>query len=177
MLYASGTDAASGINFYKLYLSVNGGAFGYLANVRDSARIYGQRDSTYAFYILAVDSAGNQESGKSTAEQTIHLKGDSSATDTTIVPPPVTGQFSLNVAPNPFRGQAALSYYLPQDGPVLLRLFDYAGRELIRVVDDNETKGQHSRTLDLANRLPSGPYILRLESSTGVLVHRILYYR
>lgn len=60
----SGTDAGSGIVNYDIYVSTNGGPFGlWLASTTNlCASFNGQFSQSYAFYSLARDGAGNEES-------------------------------------------------------------------------------------------------------------------
>lgn len=69
----NGTDANSGVESYRLYGSKSGSPFEWLGNISDTAMFYGQKDSSYAFYILAVDSVGNIENKAAVAEATINF--------------------------------------------------------------------------------------------------------
>lgn len=53
-------------------------------------------------------------------------------------------EFALESAyPNPFNSATILPYSLPQDGLVNLTIYDLNGREVIRLVDDYRSAGQH----------------------------------
>ncbi|PSK91250.1 T9SS type A sorting domain-containing protein [Taibaiella chishuiensis] len=58
-----GADSGSGIKNYSVYVSVNGGDFNaWKFRTRDTTAIYhGAFDSTYSFYAIAMDTAGNLE--------------------------------------------------------------------------------------------------------------------
>lgn len=69
-VYWSGTDSTSGINSYSIYYSVNGGEYKlWLKNTRaNSAKFRGEIDSSYSFYSVVADSAGNVELPPSVAD-------------------------------------------------------------------------------------------------------------
>ncbi len=45
--------------------------------------------------------------------------------------------------PNPFQNSTIISYYLPEDGAVQLKVFDALGREIEVLVDENKSVGKH----------------------------------
>lgn len=58
----SGNDTGAGIHHYAIYVSENGGAFTLWKNITGTSGVYqGRPNSTYAFYSVAVDGAGNAE--------------------------------------------------------------------------------------------------------------------
>jgi len=59
----NGIDTSSGIRDYNIYVSTNGGVYKHwLVNANfTSATFHGEVDSTYCFYSIATDSAGNIE--------------------------------------------------------------------------------------------------------------------
>lgn len=70
----SGTDTGSGINDYTLYVSENSGPFNpaVVGTTNTSTQFTGQYDTTYSFYTIARDNAGNIEGAKSVGEATTH---------------------------------------------------------------------------------------------------------
>jgi hypothetical protein len=75
---------------------------------------------------------------------------------------PITYAFSS--APNPFNPSTTISYSLPREGVVTLKIYDVAGREVRTLVDGHVPAGAHHLTFDGA-ALPSGVYFARI--STG----------
>ena len=63
--------------------------------------------------------------------------------------------------PNPFNAKTALSYQLPADSYVTLRIYDTAGRLVENLVEGRRLAGRHELTLD-AGHLPSSVYVARL---------------
>ncbi|TSJ36606.1 T9SS type A sorting domain-containing protein [Mucilaginibacter corticis] len=71
----AGTDNLSGIRHYDIYYAVNNSSY-FLWNVHTTATsgaFTGKRDSTYSFYCIATDNAGNTENAKNGAEATIKI--------------------------------------------------------------------------------------------------------
>ena len=56
-----GTDAASGVEHYKLFASENGGSYFQLGTIRDTVLYRAKPNTVYNFYIAAIDSVGNTE--------------------------------------------------------------------------------------------------------------------
>lgn len=67
--------------------------------------------------------------------------------------------------PNPFNPSTLISYQLPTNSIVSLRVYNVLGREVETLVSDRQTAGTHSVTFN-AGSLPSGVYFYRLEAGT-----------
>jgi hypothetical protein len=65
--------------------------------------------------------------------------------------------------PNPFNPVTTISYALPQDGLVLLKIYDALGREVSTLVNEFKQTGRYAATLD-ASKLSSGVYLYKLTS-------------
>lgn len=73
------------------------------------------------------------------------------------------GSFSLNQNyPNPFNPTTTISYQLPIDSFVSLKIYDVLGREVETLVDERQTAGSHLVTFK-ANNFASGVYFCRLQ--------------
>jgi hypothetical protein len=102
----SGTDNAggSGIVFFDIYVSTNGGPFGpWLTNTTLSAAVFnGAPNITYAFYSRATDAAGNREAAHATGDtHTITSLPANSPPSITAIPTqmvPVGALFTLTPA-------------------------------------------------------------------------------
>jgi len=68
----SGNDTGSGLNDYTLYVSENGGAFNphIVGTTSTTTQFTGTYDTTYAFYTIARDNAGNVEAAKVVGDAT-----------------------------------------------------------------------------------------------------------
>lgn len=63
--------------------------------------------------------------------------------------------------PNPFNPTTTISYQLPTDSRVHLKVFDLLGREVATVVDETEAPGYYQKTFD-ATRFSSGMYVYQI---------------
>lgn len=64
--------------------------------------------------------------------------------------------------PNPFNPSTLISYSLPQEGSVQLRVYNLLGEEVAMLVHGTQTAGAHSIRFD-GSGLPTGAYLYRLE--------------
>jgi hypothetical protein len=69
--------------------------------------------------------------------------------------------------PNPFNPSTRISYALPSDVPVTLKVYNSIGQEVATLVDGLQPAGVHQAVWD-AKGLPSGVYIYRLNAGTFV---------
>lgn len=70
-IVSTGTDAASGVENYKLFASENGGSYKQIGMISDTVLYHAKPNTTYQFYIAAVDSVGNVEIKAAGAEASI----------------------------------------------------------------------------------------------------------
>ena len=103
----SGSDVGSGLRHFSIYYSKNGGSFSpWLINTETTSGIFtGQRDTTYSFFSVAVDSAGNIETAPSSPDATtkVLLTGIAlieEVSNLQIFPNPNSGNFNLTIESN-----------------------------------------------------------------------------
>ncbi len=68
------------------------------------------------------------------------------------------------VYPNPFNPVTTVSYALKEEDQVNLVVYNVLGQRVAVLVDGVQAAGEYTIALD-GNRLPSGPYFLRMETS------------
>jgi hypothetical protein len=79
----------------------------------------------------------------------------------------------LAVSPNPLQGSGRVSFTLKRPGHVRLALFDVAGREARKILDEDMSEGTHGIALS-ASDLAAGAYFLELKSSEGRSLSRVV---
>jgi len=76
---------------------------------------------------------------------------------------------SLIIYPNPATNKANVTYTLENYGKISVQVNDLMGRNVMNTTFGDKSKGTHTSTLDLRT-LPSGTYILRVNSCFGKIV-------
>ena len=83
--------------------------------------------------------------------------------------------------PNPFNPATTIEYCLPENCPVLLEVFDVAGRSIIRLVDEYMEAGDHSVEWNgLDNKgveTESGAYFYRLTAGKAIISRKMILLR
>jgi len=69
--------------------------------------------------------------------------------------------------PNPFNPSTAISYQLPMNAFVTLKVYDVLGNEVAALVNEEKTAGEYKIEFN-GNRLPSGIYLYKLTSGSFV---------
>jgi hypothetical protein len=75
--------------------------------------------------------------------------------------------------PNPFNPTTTIAYDLPDAGNVRLIVYDVLGREVTRLVDNEQRAGRYKVVFD-ATTLASGFYVYRLEANDFSEVHKMI---
>jgi hypothetical protein len=80
--------------------------------------------------------------------------------------PKVASSFTLEQNyPNPFNPTTIISYQLPTNSLVTLKVYDVLGREVRTLVNEHENTGFHMLSFDATN-LPSGVYLYHIQAGT-----------
>lgn len=74
--------------------------------------------------------------------------------------------------PNPFNPSTNISFYLPEERPVRLGIYNIVGQQVALLVDDTIQPGEHSVVWNAMNN-PSGIYIVQLETGNRTLTRKI----
>jgi len=74
----------------------------------------------------------------------------------------VDAGFEFSGYPNPFKGQANITYTLPENGTVTLKVYNDIGGLVSEIVNEVQERGKHN-VLFLQENLPTGMYTFKLE--------------
>jgi len=78
--------------------------------------------------------------------------------------------------PNPFNPSTTITYALPSDGLVSLRVFDMRGRLISTLVSGYQTPGHYEVQFNAAG-ISSGAYIYVLESGSFSEIKKMVYLK
>jgi hypothetical protein len=76
--------------------------------------------------------------------------------------------------PNPFNPTATIEFTLPENGHVLLKVYDLAGREVATLANEERKAGVYQRALFDGFQLASGLYFVRLQFADKHLSKKIM---
>lgn len=88
--------------------------------------------------------------------------------------PEVVDEFELKQNfPNPFNPTTNITYSLPQQSEVELRVFDMVGREVATLVNREQAAGSYTVNFD-ASQLSSGMYLYRLNTASTTITRKMM---
>jgi hypothetical protein len=167
----SGEDDASGIRFYTVYVSENGGEPEvWLSDTEATSMTYtGNDGSTYTFWSSAADQVGNR-SVRGTEPEAVTTVQVPTSIERTDLP----AEFSLSQNyPNPFNPGTVIRFGLPEAADVRLEVFDLAGRRVAVLTDGTRAAGWHTVTFN-GSGLSSGVYVYRLRAGEFVQSRKLV---
>ncbi|GAB6283403.1 MAG: hypothetical protein STSR0008_21690 [Ignavibacterium sp.] len=83
-------------------------------------------------------------------------------------------QYALNQNyPNPFNPSTTISYAIPNDGFVSLRIYNVLGQEIKSLVNQFQKSGNYKLMFDASN-LPSGVYFYKIEANNFTQVKKMM---
>ena len=85
-------------------------------------------------------------------------------------------QTKVSAYPNPFNPSTTISYTIPKEQKVSIRIYDMLGREIATLIDGVQTQGEHFVRLDGSN-LASGIYFYRFETKDFIQVRKLILIR
>ena len=161
----SGSDNGSGISSFDVYKSVNNGVFTKWLNntTLTNADFYGLPDSTYSFFTIAIDSAGNKEDMKSVAEATTSFQvgiNDNLQIENT----------QVSIYPNPNQGNFNLEITNSKSGIFLVSIMDVLGRV---IYSQNQSLTQGNNILPLSIE-QTGIYFLTIGNEKNRIVRLVV---
>lgn len=83
-------------------------------------------------------------------------------------------QYSLSQNyPNPFNPSTIIHYEIPNDGLVILKVYDELGKEVMTLINRYERKGRYDVTFN-ASQLPSGIYFYQIRTNDYLATKKML---
>ncbi len=83
--------------------------------------------------------------------------------------------------PNPFNPTTTINYYLPENCPVLLEIFDVSGKRIATLINESQEKGQYSMEWNgqdqNGNAVSSGTYFYRLKAGKETISKKMILLR
>lgn len=76
--------------------------------------------------------------------------------------------------PNPFNPTTTIEFTLPEDGRVVLKIYDVIGREDVTLMDEDRKAGVYQQSVFDASRMTSGIYLARLQFNGKQLMKKLL---
>ena len=106
----------------------------------------------------------------------IVMRGDiTEATDVSVETIPLDSKLYQSY-PNPFNPSTTVTYDVPKEGLVSLKVYDALGREVATLVNEVKPEGKHSYRFNAAH-LPSGVYYYRLQAGSFVETKKFILLR
>ena len=135
-------------------------------------------DLDTAFYkITGVDPVGNISEYSNTVWIRTNATQQVLAVGQKEEPPLLPEQFHLNQNyPNPFNPATVISYQLPEDDHVLIRLYDALGQEVATLVDEMKKAGWYEAVFD-ASSLSGGVYFYRMSARQYISIKKMVVIR
>ena len=115
--------------------------------------------------IIVTDAGGYQSAER---DRTLGTDLAGVRDDTPPASPSLLGNY-----PNPFNPTTTISFNLPEAQPVRLAVYNVLG-QLVQVLADGPMEAGRHEVRFLADNLPSGLYLARLASPSGVIVRSML---
>jgi hypothetical protein len=97
-------------------------------------------------------------------------------TEAVVVPEESPALVLYAAYPSPSREAVNFAYSLPDDGRVVLSVYDLSGRRVATLLDSELTAGRHEVSWN-CTEIPSGVYLYRLETNARSLTRRLVVSR
>lgn len=80
---------------------------------------------------------------------------------------------NVKVYPNPVGDQLNLSYSITKDANVTIKIMDVLGNEVTTLLTERLSAGEQANSFNIASRLNSGFYFIRVSVSGEIITKRI----
>ncbi|MBW7890952.1 MAG: T9SS type A sorting domain-containing protein [Chitinophagaceae bacterium] len=157
VLNYSATDAGSGVDYFHLYMSADGGEWIPIPGGQgDSIIMFGDPGSTYRFYMEAQDKTGNRERKHAVGEAVVSLPKE----------PGISTGGELILYPVPSNGTINLEMDIPETQQVLISVYSASGQRVAELY--NGTAGGRLKISRTLFQLSSGLYFVHAGGSKGI---------
>lgn len=127
----------------------------------DGTGVYLKSLGTHEHWNNATDKQYSRDLGQNTGIELVKIM------NYTDVKKELNGQlgYTLNQNyPNPFKSSTSISYSIPVNSKVIIKVYDFAGREVETIEEGNRQAGTYSVLFD-ANQLPNGEYFYKFTAN------------
>ena len=169
---ADDPNNGSGVNSTTLFCSVDGGAYEAVGvtNMNSLKLKAAQGSHNYSFYSIATDNVGNS-AAIMPDPAVIDVVADVKQSDN------MPKEFSLSQNyPNPFNPSTTISFAIPAEGKVVLKIYDILGREVKTLINEVMKAGYYYK-IWMPQNLASGVYIYRLSSNKKDLSRKMIFLK
>jgi hypothetical protein len=84
---------------------------------------------------------------------------------------------ALNTSPNPFTSYMLIEFYLPQESPVFLAVYDMSGKQVATLLNNQKYEAGEHQIDFFPPDLPSGMYMCQLKTSQESVNHKMACFR
>ena len=81
-----------------------------------------------------------------------------------------------NVYPNPFNPITVFNYAVPEQGQIVISLYNMLGREIVKLYTGNQVPGYYSIRWD-ASKYSSGVYFIKMIASDYIDTQKLLFIK
>jgi hypothetical protein len=158
VLSYNAVDAGSGVDYFHLYMSEDGGEWMPIPGGQgDSIILFGDPGKSYRFYMEALDKTGNRESKTAIGEAEVSMPNESSTQ-------PVT---NWRVYPIPTQGDLNLEIEVQEAQQLTIQVFSSTGQRVAELYNGSAARGLLKLTKSLQN-LSTGLYFIQVRGSRGL---------
>jgi hypothetical protein len=158
VLSYNAVDAGSGVDYFHLYMSEDGGEWMPIPGGQgDSIILFGDPGKSYRFYMEALDKTGNRESKTAIGEAEVSMPNESSTQ-------PVT---NWRVYPIPTQGDLNLEIEVLEAQQLTIQVFSSTGQRVAELYNGSAARGLLKLTKSLQN-LSTGLYFIQVRGSRGL---------
>lgn len=162
VLNYSAIDAASGVDYYHLYMSADGGEWIPIPGGQgDSIILFGDPGATYRFYMEAQDNTGNREIKTAIGEAVVTLPNASGTQPAS----------NLRLYPVPTSGDVTMELQIPESQQLNVQVFSLGGQRVAEWFNGGVASGTFKITRSLQH-VGSGMYIVQVRGTKGLNINR-----